>query len=282
MSVWRSNCVSASARRLALVLGICGISALTGCQTTKQDGPNAVDTASDPVTTGSIDPQAAVPQDPTAENTQKWAEYWQKHPEDSNAAISYAAHLRALNKQDQALSVLRKTVISNPQDTQLLAAYGKQLAIMQQFPEANKVLFKATATGSPSWETMSLHGTVLDRLGKHNDARTQYRAALKASPGNNTVMNNLAMSHAISGDPKKAEAMLLDAIAKSGGKDDGQLRQNLALVLGLQGEFARARKVLAKVLPPHQVDANMTYIKQMISQRNTWQQIQAAQPETKG
>lgn len=267
---------------MALVLGICGISALTGCQTTKQDGPNTVDTAADPVTTGSIDPQAAVPQNPTAENTQKWAEYWQKHPEDSNAAISYAAHLRALGKHDQALAVLRKTVISNPQDTQLLASYGKQLAIMQQFPEANKVLFKATATGSPSWETMSLHGTVLDRLGKHDDARTQYRGALKASPGNKTVMNNLAMSYAISGDPKKAEAMLLDAIAKSDGKDDGQLRQNLALVLGLQGEFERARKVLAKVLPPHQVDANMAYIKQMISQRNTWQQIRASQPETNG
>ncbi len=282
MFVLRSKCVFASARRMAFVAAICGFSTLTGCQTTKQDGPNSADAVTDPLTTGSVNPQAPTPLDATAENTQKWAEYWQKNPEDTNAAISYAAHLRALKKDDQALSVLRKTVISNSQDTKLLAAYGKQLAIMQQFPEANKVLFKATATGSPSWETMSLHGTVLDRLGKHDDARTQYRAALKASPGNKTVLNNLAMSYAISGDPKKAEAMLLDAIAKSGGQDDGQLRQNLALVLGLQGEFERARKVLAKVLPPHQVDANMAYIKQMISQRNTWQQIQAAQPETKG
>ncbi len=282
MFVSRTNRVVAPARRLAFVVGMCGLSVLTGCQTTKQDGPTSFDTAADPVTTGTVNPLAPAPQNATVENTQKWAEYWQKHQEDSNAAISYAAHLQALNKQDQALSVLRKTVISNPQDTKLLAAYGKQLAIMQQFPEANKVLFKATATGTPSWETMSLHGTVLDRLGKNEDARTQYSAALKASPGNKAVLNNLAMSHAISGDPKKAEAMLLDAIAKSGGKDDGQLRQNLALVLGLQGEFERARKVLAKVLPPHQVEANMTYIKQMLSQQNTWQQIKSAQPDPKG
>jgi Flp pilus assembly protein TadD len=249
---------------------------VSGCQMSG-DRPNTFDSPADPVTTGSVSPQ-----DPTVENTQKWAKYWQTHQKDSKAAMSYAAHLRALSKHDQALSVLRKTAMSNPQDTEILAAYGKQLAVMRQFPEANKVLYKATATGTPTWEILSLHGTVLDRLGKHKEARSQYGSALKASPDNPKVVNNFAMSHAISGDPKKAEDLLLKAIAKSAGRDDAQLRQNLALVLGLQGEFERARKVLAKVLPPHQVEANMAYIKKMISQRNTWQQIQTGQPEPKG
>ena len=227
------------------------------------------------MTTGSVDPKGN-----TVENTQKWARYWNANQKDTKAAIAYAAHLRALNKNDQALTVLRKTAMSNPQDTEILAAYGKQLAMMSQLPEASKVLYKATATGTPSWETLSVHGTVLDRLGKHQEARTQYQAALKASPGNATVMNNLAMSYAVSGNPKQAEDVLLKAIAKSGGQGNGQLQQNLALVLALQGKFDRARKVLAKVLPPHKVDANMAFIKKMISQRNTWQQIQAATPES--
>ncbi len=277
MFVLRPVRVLASARQLACAAGICGFSLLTACQTTSDDGPKFFDQAADPVTTGTVNPQ-----DPTIENTQKWAKYWQAHPEDSNAATSYAAHLRALDKHEEALGVLRKSAMSAPEDTEILAAYGKQLAVMRQFPEANKVLFKATATGKPSWETFSLHGTVLDQLGKHKEARTQYQSALSASPGNVTVMNNLAMSHAISGDPKKAEDVLLEAIAKPGGQGNTQLRHNLALVLALQGEFERARKVLTKVLPPHQVDANMSYIRKMISQNNTWQQIKSAQPDPKG
>ena len=42
------------------------------------------------------------------------------------------------------------------------------------------------------------------------------------------------------------------------------------------GVLDRARQVLAKILPAHQVDANMTYIKKMISQPNTWKRIQSS------
>lgn len=273
----RSTRVSTPVRRLALVAVLCLLPALAGCKTSS-DGPDADEMPADPVTTGSVNPQDAN----IVENTQKWAKHWEANPEDSTAAMSYAAHLRALKKDGEALAVLRKTAMSNPEDTQILAAYGKQLAIMRQFPEANKVLYKATATGTPSWETLSLHGTVLDRLGKQMEARQRYEAALKASPDNPKVLNNLAMSYAIAGSPKKAERLLLKAIATPEGRTNAQVQHNLALVLALQGDFDRARKVLSKVLPAGQVEANIAYVRKMISQRNTWQQIQESQPEHKG
>jgi len=262
--------------RRGLLAAALGLATLTGCQTTGKS-PNVSSDTTDPLTTGSVDPKAT-----TIANAQKWARYWEKHPNDTKAAISYAAHLQALNQHDQALGVLRKTAISNPLDSEVLAAYGKQLARMGQLAEANKVLFKATTSGTPTWQLHSLYGTVLDRLGKQKEARAQYHAALRLSPNNADVMNNLAMSHAIHGDARKAEEMLMKAIAASGGTDDTQLQQNLALVLGLQGEFERARKVLAKVLSPPQVEANMATIKKMISQRNTWQQIETATPDGEG
>lgn len=266
MFVLRSRAVSLPAICAAFMT----MSALAGCQTTDTTS-STFDAPGDPTVTGTVNAE-----DKTVENTQKWARYWQKNPKDVEAAISYAVHLKALKKHEEALGVLRKTVISNPENAKLLTAYGKQLLVVGQLVEAGKVLDKATRAPSPTWEAYSLHGTVLDRLAKHEQARTQYKSALQLAPNNASVMNNMAMSHAMSGDPKTAETILIDAIAKNPDKGHGQLQQNLALVVALQGDFDRAREVLAKILPAHQVEANMTYIKKMISQPNTWKRIQSS------
>jgi hypothetical protein len=66
-------------------------------------------------------------------------------------------------------------------------------------------------------------------------------------------------------------------------KADARVRQNLALVLALQGKFTEAEAVSARDVSPEQAVANVTTIRQMISQSNTWREIQnpgerAAQP----
>lgn len=272
MSVHRCLKMFMPVRRLERVVSIAVVAAiaLAGCAD-KDERPD--DLPTDPQTTGSIDGQQA-----TLKNTERWAKYWQKHPNDIKAALSYAAHLRAAGSNDQGLAVLRKTSMSNPENTQILEAYGKQLAAMGQLPEASKVLYKAITIGKPTWQLYSLQGTVHDRMGKHDEAKGFYDSALKLSPDNVAVLNNKAMSLALAGSPKAAEKLLRAAIAKSGDKGSEKLRQNLALMLGLQGKFGQARKVLAQVLPAHLVEANMGYIKKMISQPNTWKQIQSGKP----
>jgi Flp pilus assembly protein TadD len=51
------------------------------------------------------------------------------------------------------------------------------------------------------------------------------------------------------------------------------LRQNLALVVGLQGRFDEARQIASVDLPPDEVEANMAYLQKMLAQPNTWQQL---------
>jgi Flp pilus assembly protein TadD len=51
------------------------------------------------------------------------------------------------------------------------------------------------------------------------------------------------------------------------------VRQNLALVVGLQGRFDEARQIASADLPPDQVEANMAYLQKMLAQPNTWQQL---------
>ena len=48
---------------------------------------------------------------------------------------------------------------------------------------------------------------------------------------------------------------------------DPRVRQNLALVVGLQGRFAEAEDIARSDLPPDQAAANVAYLRQMLAQQ---------------
>ena len=55
---------------------------------------------------------------------------------------------------------------------------------------------------------------------------------------------------------------------------NSQTRQNLALVVGLQGRFDESRAIYAAELPPDQVEANMAYVRALLTQQNRWDLIE--------
>jgi Flp pilus assembly protein TadD len=61
------------------------------------------------------------------------------------------------------------------------------------------------------------------------------------------------------GDPAQAERLLRTAYARPGATM--QVRQNLALVLGLQGRFDEAETLARQDLPPDLVANNMAYLR---------------------
>ena len=67
---------------------------------------------------------------------------------------------------------------------------------------------------------------------------------------------------------------MLRELMTTTGSNAPRVRQNLALVVGLQGRFDEARKIASEDLPPDQVDANLAYLQQMLAQPNTWKQLQ--------
>jgi Flp pilus assembly protein TadD len=48
------------------------------------------------------------------------------------------------------------------------------------------------------------------------------------------------------------------------------VRQNLALVVGLQGRFAEAENIAQADLPSDQAAANVAYLREMLAQQNGW------------
>jgi Flp pilus assembly protein TadD len=79
------------------------------------------------------------------------------------------------------------------------------------------------------------------------------------------------MSYLLTGDLKTAETYMRSAASQPGA--DSRVRQNLALVVGLQGRFDEAEKIASAELPPDQAAANVAYLRQMIIQQNAWSQL---------
>jgi Flp pilus assembly protein TadD len=92
------------------------------------------------------------------------------------------------------------------------------------------------------------------------------------------VLSNLGLSYALSKNLTKAEATLKRATA--GQRVDPRVRQNLALVVGLQGRFAEAETIARADLPSNEAAANVAYLRQMLSQPNALQA--RAQPARSG
>jgi Flp pilus assembly protein TadD len=70
----------------------------------------------------------------------------------------------------------------------------------------------------------------------------------------------------LSRDLPRAEEVLRQAYANP--KADSRVRQNLGLVVGLQGRFAEAVDIVKADLPPEEAAANVAYLKEMLRRKD--------------
>ena len=204
--------------------------------------------------------------------SESWGKRFEANPADKDAAITYARALKALTLYHQASAVLQTAVLRHPDDKELLAAYGKALVDEGRLAEAEPVLANASTPERPNWSVMSTQGQVADQLGDHPRAQAFYTEALKIEPGEPRVLSNLGLSYALAKDLPRAESTLRTAAADP--RADQRVRENFALVLALQGKFAEAEDIFRRDGPADQAKSNVTAIRSMIAQSNTWRDIQ--------
>ena len=197
-----------------------------------------------------------------------WGDRYKRNPNDVEAAIAYARALRATEQRAQAVAVLEQASIRNPNSMPLLGAYGRALADAGQYPQALDAFGKAHTPENPDWRILNAQGAVLDQMGRHAEAQKHYTAALKIVPEEPSVLSNLALSYVLTKDLKRAEASLRRAVARPNA--GAKVRQNLALVVGLQGRFAEAEKIASADLPEDEAAANVGYLRQMLAQQGDW------------
>ncbi len=253
-----SVCTKTFARAHRLVPAVLAV-ALVGCQTVQPTE-----------TTGSLGVAAA----PRAEGdwrraAEAWGERYRAEPGNPDVAIHYAQALRGNGQRSQAVAVLEQASIQNPKHMGVLGAYGRALADVGNYKQALEVLNGAHTPDQPDWRILSVQGAALDQMGRHEEAQRYYATALKIVPDEPSVLSNLGLSYALSKDLVRAESTLRRAAAQS---RDARVRQNLALVVGLQGRFSEAEGIARTDLPSDEAAANVAYLRRMLAQQNGWKE----------
>jgi Flp pilus assembly protein TadD len=254
--------------RFALVVVAAATAGLAACATPPKSG--------DPTTTGSIPSTSPTDLQGTIA---EWTERYRQKPDDVGVAMSFAAALRADGRTAQAVEVLQRAMLAANGDPVVASAYGKALAENGDFAQALKVIREANPPQTPDWRLTSAEGAIQDQLGNPAEARRLYGEALKMAPGEPSVLNNLGLSYLLTNELGKAEATLRQAVQSP--RADGRIRQNLALAIGLSGRFEEARRVATAELPRDEAEANIAYLRSMLSQPDTWKQIRAADRKPK-
>lgn len=198
-------------------------------------------------------------------------ERYRRNPKDRAVVIQYATMLRAAGQAPQALAALEQAVLSHPGDVAINIAYAKALTAAGRFEQSLTVIGGVIRPDAPDWNALLVQGATLDQMGQHETARRIYAQAAVIAPGEASIEANMGLSYAMTNDLARAEQHLRRAVQMRGAST--QTRQNLALVVGLQGRFNEARALYAADLPAEQVESNMAYIRALLTQQNRWDMI---------
>ena len=194
----------------------------------------------------------------------QWSSAYAKNPQDPKLVLGYAQSLKAIGARDRALEILVAGYRANPADGEIAAELGRLALDAGRIDIATAALKTAEARSVRDWKTLSAQGTLRAKQGSHAEAQQYFLAALQQKPDAVSVINNLALSYALDGKAKKSEELLRKAAAS--GHDDKRVRQNLALVLGLQGKFEEARQVASVDIPQREAQSNVAYLQNMLAQ----------------
>lgn len=227
-------------------------------------------------TTGSV-AQAKTPEPAAGDaagwraEADRWAKAYDASPGEKVASINYAKALRHCERYSEAVSVMRVAAVKAPKDFEVLGAYGKALADDGDLSQAKDVLAKSYPIERPDWTILSVQGAVEDKLGNSGQAQIYYKEALKIAPGEPSVLTNLGLSYALNKNLPAAEQALRQAAASPAA--DVRTRQNLALVLALEGKFGEAETISRQDMGDEEARENVKAIQTMIAQNDTWKML---------
>jgi Flp pilus assembly protein TadD len=179
-------------------------------------------------------------------------------PTDAEAGIGLSQALRAMGRYDDAIATVQKVLVTAPDNTEALLETARgQIGKGQGFYAIDPA--RQAQTLSPrDWRPASLLGVAYAQAGRDEEALAAHRQAVALAPNNPAPLTNFALYCATHGDAAQAESLMRTAAAKPGAGIT--VRQNLALVLGLQGRFDEAEKIARADLPPESVANNMAYL----------------------
>lgn len=199
--------------------------------------------------------------------------------------IAYAETLRRLNKTDDALSGFDEILAEAPDNLDAQEGRGLTLMTMGKATDAGRVFSDIMEKDTKRWRTLNALGILFVTKNMVPEAMAYYTEALKFSPDNPAILNNVGLSQAVDKNYPRAIQALEQAsrIAKSGERRR-QIDLNLAMVYGASGDIDTAKDIATKYLQGPALDNNVglyahlakddalakTYLNMALSGSNTY------------
>lgn len=224
-------------------------------------GPESAQTATAPAvrTPASAQTRAAYDRMDALSRSVFWANEQEIDPADPVAGVRLAQALRELGRYDQAAEAAQATLTVQPANLEAMLELGRAHIARGQAFYGVAPLEQARALAPRDWRPWSLLGVAYEQVNRFDDARAAWNQALTLSPDNPDVLTNAAMAAMTHGDAPGAEALLRRAAAQPNAS--GQVRQNLAMALGLQGKMGEAEQILRRELPPQLAEQNLAWLR---------------------
>lgn len=222
--------------------------------------PSAAQAATPPARSKASTQQRAeaVRMDPLA-RAAFWGRELEVDSRDAEAAIGLSRALRQLDRADEAADVAGRGLIVAPDNYDLLMESARAWIAKGQGFYAVEPAKKAQAIAPRDWRPVALLAVAMEQTGRDAEALAYHQQALSLAPNEPGAISNMAMYYAGRGELSRAEQML--RVAAASDRADARVRQNLALVIGLQGRLAEAEQLARRDLPPEQVSNNLAWLK---------------------
>ncbi len=188
-----------------------------------------------------------------------WTRETSLDPNDADAGVALASALRATGRYDEAADAAGRVLTLHPRSAPAMFEVARARVSQGKGFYAIKPLQDLAAMDARDARPLALLGVAYEQNEQPDLARAAYEQALKLSPDNPQALSNYALFRALHGEPQAAEGMLRRAVAQPGA--GAVQRQNLALVLGLEGKLGEAERLIRQDLPPEAADQDLAYLR---------------------
>ena len=190
-----------------------------------------------------------------------WSHEFDIDPTDAVAGVNTAAAMRALGRYPEAADVAGRVLVLEPKNVDALMEVARANIDANRGFYAVAPLRQVVVLAPSDWKPWSLLGVAYEQAERPDEALAAHTRALTLSPNSPAALSNMALFRATHGAPAEAETLLRKAVAGPGA--GAQERQNLALVLGMEGKMGEAERLIREDLPPEQANANLAYLKSL-------------------
>lgn len=172
--------------------------------------------------------------------------------------IGWASALRRLGDYDRSLAMFGELLEQNAKNMDVAEGRALTLMAMGKTVDASRAFSDIMEVEPNRWRTLNALGILFVSKNMIPEATAYYTEALKFSPDNPAVLNNIGLSMAIDKQYGRATDALDQAsrLSKSAGQRK-QIDMNTAMVFAVSGDLEHAREIAARYLNGAALENNM-------------------------